>query len=191
MPVAPDAIEVLRALAVVADRWGSWYLFGAQAVVAHGVPRLSADVDVTLLLPPDAVGPFVADMEAAGFRLLVTDPDFVRRTRVIPFMHLGTGMPLDVVLAGSGLENEFLARATPLDIGSITVPVISPEDLVIAKILAARPKDIDDASALWRGHARELDADRIVTVLGLLEQALGQSDLVPAFESIRRRYPPG
>ena len=29
------------------------YLFGAQAVIAYGVPRLSADVDVTVKLEPD------------------------------------------------------------------------------------------------------------------------------------------
>ena len=39
--------------------------------------------------------------------LRVDDPEFVRRTRVMPFVHVATGMPLDVVLAGSGLEDEF------------------------------------------------------------------------------------
>ena len=66
------------------------------------------------------------------------------------------------------------------------MPVISPEDLVIAKILAGRPKDIEDASGLWRIRGAELDAARIESVLRLLEGALGQSDLLPAFESIRR-----
>jgi len=30
---------------------------------------------------------------------------------VLPFFHTATGMPIDVVLSGSGLEDEFLARA--------------------------------------------------------------------------------
>jgi hypothetical protein len=42
---------------------------------------------------------FVREMETAGFALRVEDPDFVRRTRVLPFVHLPTAMPLDVVLA--------------------------------------------------------------------------------------------
>jgi hypothetical protein len=126
-------------------------------------------------------------MEAAGFALRVADPDFVRRTRVMPFVHRDTGMPLDVVLAGSGLEDEFLHRARPVDLGGTTVPMIDSEDLVIAKILAGRSKDIDDARGLWRLHGQEMDADRIGRILRLLEEALTQNDLVPAFESIRTR----
>ena len=44
-------LELLAALSAVLDRRGRWYVFGAQAVVAYGVPRFSADVDVTLNSP--------------------------------------------------------------------------------------------------------------------------------------------
>ena len=187
MPVAPAAVDVLTALVGVLPRWGPWYLFGAQAVVAYGVPRLSADVDVTLRLTPDSPERFVDDMRVAGFELRVDDPEFVRRTRVLPFVHVASGMPLDVVLAGSGLEDEFLTRARLLDIEGLRVPTIDPEDLIIAKVLAGRPKDLGDARGLWRARGQEMDAARIVSVLRLLEEALGQSDLAPAFEAIRRR----
>jgi hypothetical protein len=108
VPVPPAALDLLIALAPVLERWGRWCVFGAQAVVLHGVPRLSADVDVTLALVPDAPERFADEMRAAGFELRVDDPEFVRRTRVMPFVHDPTGMPLDVVLAGSGLEEEFI-----------------------------------------------------------------------------------
>lgn len=184
MPVQPAAVELLGALSGVLARWGRWYVFGAQAVIAYGVPRLSADVDVTLEIEPDDPKRFASDMRTAGFDLLVDDGDFIRRTRVMPFVHRATGMPLDVVLAGSGLEEEFLQRAKSVDIGGVTVPLIHAEDLMIAKILAARPKDIEDARALWRARGQNLDAGRIGTVLRSLEEALGQGDLVPAFNAI-------
>ena len=95
-------------------------------------------------------------------------------------------MPLDVVLAGSGLEDAFLDRAVPTDIGGTTVPLIDLGDLIVAKVLAGRPKDLDDAGALWRLHGRSLDADRIRQTLRLIEEALGQSDLLPSFERIAR-----
>lgn len=164
-------------------------MFGAQAVIIHGVPRLSAAVDVTLALTPDTPDRFAEDMRAAGFVLRVDDPEFVRRTRVMPFVHEATGMPLDVVLAGSGLEDEFLARAVTRDIGGTSVPVIDASDLIIAKVLAGRPKDIEDARALWSLHAESLDDGRIRSVLQLLQEALDQSDLLPAFEAIARRRP--
>lgn len=184
MPVPPAAVELLAALAPVLDRWGRWYVFGAQAVVIHGVPRFSADVDVTLALRTDEPDRFAEDMSNAGFDLRVPDPDFVRRTRVMPFVHSATAMPLDVVIAGSGLEDEFLERAVTIDLGGTLVPVIDREDLVIAKVLAGRPKDLDDARALWRLHGDELGAARIRKMLALLEEALGQSDLLPAFDDI-------
>ena len=185
----PAAVDLLKALSAVLDRWGRWYLFGAQAVVAYGVPRFSADVDVTVKLDPDDPEHFVSDMEAGGFTLRVGDPEFVRRTRVIPFVHVATGMPLDVVLAGSGLEDEFLDRATTKDIGGATVPLIDVADLLIAKILAGRPKDTEDARNLWRLHGAERHRRRIRRLLRLLEEALGQSDLVSGFETIMRRTP--
>ena len=170
------------------DRWGRWYLFGAQAVVAYGVPRFSADVDVTLALAPDDPELFVRDMEAGGFTLRVDDPEFVRQTRVLPFVHAATGMPLDVVLAGSGLEEEFLDRAKTSDLGGVRVPVIDIADLVIAKILAGRPKDIEDARSLWGLHGSHIDRRRIRRVLRLLEEALGQSDLLSGFEAIATKH---
>ena len=184
MPVQPAALELLTALSKVLSNWGRWYVFGAQAVIAYGVPRLSADVDVTLDLAPQEPERFVRDMESAGFTLRVQDADFVRRTRVLPFVHVATGMPLDVVLAGSGLEDEFLDRARATDLGGFSVPLIDPEDLIIAKLLAGRPKDIEDARGVWRLRGPTLDAERIRRILRLLEGALSQSDLLSGFETI-------
>lgn len=184
-----DALELLAALSAVLDRRGRWYVFGAQAVVAYGVPRFSADVDVTLKLDPPDPEPFVRDMQAAGFALRVDDPDFVRRTRVFPFVHVATGIPLDVVLADSGLEDEFLDRSATRDVGGAVVPLIDVADLVVAKVLAGRPKDAEDARQLWRLHGSAARSRRIRRLLRLLEEALDRSDLVSGFEAISRRTP--
>ena len=72
----------------------------------------------------------------------------------------------------------------PTDIGGTTVPIIELSDLIIAKVLAGRPKDVDDARALWQLHEREVDAQRIRHILELLEEALSQSDLVSSFDVI-------
>lgn len=191
MPVQPAAVELLTAAAPVLGRWGRWYVFGAQAVIVYGVPRLSADVDVTLALQPDTPEHFAREMDSAGFALRVSDAEFVRRTRVMPFVHRRTGMPLDVVLAGSGLEEEFVNRAVLTNISGTTVPVIELSDLVIAKVLAGRPKDLEDARALWQLKDRVIDHARIRRVLRLLEEALGQGDLLAMLETITqpRRSP--
>lgn len=178
----PTVAELLRSLAAAMREHDlQWYLFGAQAAIVWGSPRLSADVDVTAVIEPGIVGDYIAAMSSHGFELVVTDSDFVSRNRVLPFIHRMSGMPLDVVLAGPGLEQEFLTRAIRVDVDGTRVPVISPEDLIITKILAGRPKDIEDIRSVIHERRASLDEERIRAVLHLLEQALGQSDLLPVF----------
>ncbi len=175
--------ELLRTLAAaMAERDLPWYLFGAQAAIVWGSPRLSADVDVTVAIEPAIVDSFIETMRRHGFDLTFSDSEFLARTRVLLFVHRSTHMPLDVVLAGPGLEEDFLRRAISVDVDGTHIPVISPEDLIIGKIMAGRPKDIEDARSVIHERRASLDGERIRTILGLLEQALAQSDLLPVFE---------
>ena len=177
--------DLIAALAeALAAAGARWYLFGAQAALIWGRPRLTADVDVTVRLDPEDPDALVRTLERHGFRLRV-DPadDFVRRTRVLPFVFTPNGLPVDVVLAGPGIEELFLSRAVPVRVGSVTVPVISPEDLIVTKILAGRPKDVEDVRGILFERLPQLDLASIRSTLGLLEAALSQSDLQPAFES--------
>ena len=159
-----------------------WYLFGAQAATVWGRPRLTADIDVTAEIPFERLDHFVEAMNRHGLTLRFDDREFVNRTRVLPFIHERTGIPLDVVLAGPGLEEEFLDRAIEVPFEGVTIPVISPEDLIVTKVLAGRPKDIEDVRGILRERARSLDLSRIRGTLRLLEEALAQSDLIPVFE---------
>ncbi len=175
--------ELLAALSGVMQKMGvRWYVFGAQAAIVWGRPRFSADVDVTAEIPPSAVEPFIESMEQSGFELRFRDPEFVAKTRVLPFSHRPSGLPLDVVLAGPGLEEEFLQRAVAVEIEGRAIPMISPEDLIVAKVLAGRPKDLEDIRGVLHERGESLDLARIRTTLHLLEQALGQSDLLRSFE---------
>ena len=146
--------EVLAALEACFDSLGvRWYLFGAQAAIYHGVARLTADVDVTILPEPHSTSELVSALEANGFRLRVTGTDhFVARTRVLPFVHSATRLPVDVVLGGPGIEELFLERAETHRIEGVRVPSATVEDVVTMKILAGRPKDLDDAEGMLRAR---------------------------------------
>ncbi len=166
----------------------SWYVFGAQAVVAYGHPRMTADVDVTVALGGDSTAQLVNAMMSERFRLRVENfESFVAQTRVLPFFHEPSGMPVDMVLAGPGLEELFMGRARQLDLGGIEVPVISAEDLCVTKVLAGRPKDREDIVGILRERGSDLDLAQIRETLTTVEAALGQSDLSPAFEEIVAR----
>ena len=184
MPPASAPADLLRALSAVLKTQGiRWYLFGAQAVAIWGRPRLTTDVDVTVQ-PESGAEALIALLRGAGFKLSEAFSDeFVRSTRVLPLIHQSSGMPLDVVLAGPGLEEQFLHRAVVVALDDFAVPVISPEDLVVTKLLAGREKDVEDIRGVLRVRAGRLDLDYIRRTLTMVEDALGQSDLRPLFET--------
>jgi hypothetical protein len=184
VPSPSDPADLLRALSAALRIHGCrWYLFGAQAVTIWGRPRLTTDVDVTIRLESGSTAELVATLTAAGFRLAFGSDEFVRATRVIPLVHESSGMPLDLVLAGPGLEEQFLDRAIVVQLDDLSVPVISPEDLVVTKVLAGRGKDVEDIRGLLRSRAASMDLDYVRRTLAMIEEALGQSDLRPLFES--------
>lgn len=184
-PVAELLGDLSRGFAAAGIRW---YLFGAQAAIVYGVARLTADVDVTARAPDrTATAGWLPTVEASGFERRFTDPHFIQEARVVPLVHQATGLPVDIVLAGPGLEEEFLARAVQRAIDDVTVPVVEVSDLVILKVLAARPKDAEDVTSLLAIQRGAIDELRIRHVLAMLEQALGQSDLLTAFEAALSR----
>lgn len=183
-----DLTEVLSALAgVLGSRGTSWYLFGAQAVAIYGVPRLTVDVDATIDSSADDVEDLASALVSAGFVSRVPDVRaFVSDTRVLPVTHVATGTPVDLVIAGPGLEEAFLARARPTDLGGVVIPVIAPEDLITTKILAGRPKDLEDVLGMLRGRSDDLDVGMCRDTLRLLEEALDRSDLVSTLDGLVR-----
>ena len=185
MSDTPATTDLLRALGAVLGALGvRWYVFGAQAVLVWGRPRLTGDVDVTLFLDPEDPEAFVVAMAQAGFDLRVPNVrDFVARTRVFPFTHTDSGLALDAVLGGPGLEEEFLRTARQVDIGGVTVPVIGPEELIVTKVLAGRTKDLDDVRGILVAQEGSLDLQRVRTLVHALEAAIDQSDLLPCFEA--------
>ncbi|HEY6174931.1 MAG TPA: hypothetical protein VIX73_10820 [Kofleriaceae bacterium] len=151
----------------------------------HGFPRATADLDLTIDLGQLTPRALIAALDKAGFAARFTDDDFIAATRVIPIVHRATKLPVDLVLAGSGLEQRFLDEVELRRIGTRRVPVLSAENLIVTKLLAARPKDLEDIRELVASRGASLDHARIVELLGLLQQALDQSDLVPLYRQLR------
>ena len=182
-------VELLADLAAALDGVRvPWFLFGAQAAILHGAARLTADVDVTVRLPETMSNEALTEeLEHRRFRRRIVDTTFIQQTRVIPFLHVPTELPLDIVLAGPGLEDTFFDRVQMRDIDGVRVRLASPEDIVVMKTLAGRSKDLDDVIAILRAHGDRLDSRYVETTLTTLEQALSQSDLLSTFRQTAAR----
>jgi hypothetical protein len=179
-PIADVLAALDRALQALGVRW---YLFGAQAVLVYGGARLTADVDVTVEARDVPVAVLVAGLAREGFAARVEDvAGFVDRTRVVPMVHAASAVPVDVVLAGPGLEEAFLERARVRPVAGVAIPVAAAEDIIAMKLLAGRTKDLDDARVILAAH--RVDAAIVRRTLRTLEDALDRSDLVGAFDAL-------
>ncbi len=183
MSALGDALAVLAT--VLDSRKLGWFVFGAQAVAARGAPRATQDIDITVHVDRAQLPELVSALEAMGIRHRHPEiaDELLRTGAVLPLMH-SSGMEVDLVLAGSGLEAIALARATRLPMDGVTVPVAHATDLVIMKVLAGRGKDLDDVRALLASG--DVDVAEARDLLGQLERALGQSDLLPLLEDAIR-----
>lgn len=163
-----------------------WYLFGAQAVIAWAVPRQTADADITVIAEIGeltALGdrllsePFVPRVPPERLRTLVTT------AMVAPVVHGPTGLPVDVVFGITEVEALIARSAVRMDLGGTIAPVATREHLVVLKVLAGRPKDIEDVREILK-RATSFDARAARAVLVGLEGWTERSDLVPLFDSL-------
>ncbi len=181
--MAPDPGR-LRALL---DRIG-WpsMVIGGLAVAARGTPRMTADADVTVAVPDGAEPKLVERCGAAGFQPLAGEPvEFVRTHRVLP-VAAADGMRVDLVVAGSPYETEAIGRATDVRVGEVVLRVMAAEDLVIHKIVAGRPRDLEDARSVVRRAGAALDVRLVRSVVEPLAEAIADDDMRRRLDEVLR-----
>jgi hypothetical protein len=161
-------------------------VFGAQALVLRGFPRATADLDVTVLLGAMPTTRLVAELGKRGFSPAFQDAAFVATTRVLPVVHKATGLPVDIVLGGPGLEEHFASAAEEVKVGRLFVPVATATHLVVMKVLAGRPKDIEDAASLLANRASRIDAKEIDDLTRSLSSALSEDDVLVHLAEARK-----
>jgi hypothetical protein len=133
-------------------------LIGGQAVLLHGEPRLTQDIDITLGVTPQRLDDAVAACEAAGLTPLPTDiAAFVRDTFVLPATDARSGIRVDLIFSTTPYEAEAIGRAVLVEVGGSQVPFASAEDLILHKLFAGRPRDLEDAAGVSRRKGRTLD----------------------------------
>ena len=156
---APDFAGLLARLALeLTARQLPYMLIGGQAVLLHGLPRLTEDIDLTLGVDPSALPLVRAVCDAIGLRPLPADPDrFVRETFVLPARHSETGIRVDFVFSTTPYERQAIQRAVTVTLAGAPVRFAAAEDLLIHKLFAARPRDWEDAVGVARRSGRDVD----------------------------------
>jgi predicted nucleotidyltransferase len=133
-------------------------LIGGQAVLLHGRPRLTEDIDVTLGIGPEGWSSVRELCDELGLSPLPDDVEgFVRETFVLPARHSGTRIRVDFIFSTTPYEREAIRRAVEVTLQGVNVPFATAEDLILHKLFAARPRDLEDAAGVVRRKGRSLD----------------------------------
>jgi hypothetical protein len=136
--------------------WRSCFI-GGLAVQRWGEPRVTRDVDLSLLAGFGQEDTFSDALLAAYTGRLPGAKEFARRSRVL-LLRTRDGVGIDVLLAALPFEEAVINRASdfPLAAG-LTLRTCSAEDLIVMKLFASRPLDVRDAEGVAIRHKDELD----------------------------------
>lgn len=132
---------------------------GGIAIIGRVKARTTDDLDVIVAATADEIPPLLAAAKGCGYTY---DEGHVRDFVEMGLMRLRSphgpdGYGLDVILADSSFLQEVVRRATPVSLGGVVIPVATLEDLVLLKLDANRPVDIDDILSIKDAFGATLD----------------------------------
>jgi hypothetical protein len=128
-----EAIDFLKSSAT------PYLMIGGIAVGAIGEPRVTGDVDVIGYMRMDKALALIDAAVAAGFTVARDEREKLQATGTLRFRK--GQFELDIILASLPFEDDARARARKHRLFGRLVPLPTPEDLILFKVLAGRDKD--------------------------------------------------
>lgn len=148
----------------LSDREIDYLLVGGLAVNFHGIPRMTYDIDIMIMLEKDNIKLLIDLLKHAGYRPRVNeDPmgladeekreEWIRDKGMRAFTFWSDTSvikEIDVVFVSEIPYEDLKKRAIYVQIKDIIVPTISLEDLINIKAQSPREQDIADVEHLKR-----------------------------------------
>jgi len=153
------AIEATQRLLVRFNNRG--VIIGGIAVGFLGKPRFTEDVDAMFLLSIHDIPEFLEAARQENIQPRTPDAEeFARKNRVLLLQHVPTEINIDISLGILPFEEEMVKRGIVQSTGTLSLRLPTPEDLIIMKAIAHRPKDLEDIRTIIDKNPG-LDGDRI------------------------------
>jgi len=138
-----------RIAAGLSSRHLPYMIIGGQAVLLYGEPRMTKDIDITLGVNIDHLDELLSIAKELSLTPMPQDvPSFVQKTMVLPVLEKSTGIRVDFIFSFTPYETQAIGRAKRIILSGQEVCFASPEDLILHKILASRPRDLEDVRTL-------------------------------------------
>jgi hypothetical protein len=163
-----------------------YMIIGSQAAFLPGEPGLTKDIDVILAADTDQLSIVLNLLKKLNLKVLVDESDvFTKKTKVLPVAENSSGIRIDFIFSSSEYEKTAISRAVTVKYGKTAIKLASIEDLIIHKIIAGEPKDIENVkSILFRNS--EFDKKYIKKWLGEFDKTFDTS-YVESFKSMIRK----
>ncbi len=133
-----------------------YLIIGGIAAGTLGEPRITADVDVDIIIDKENVPDFLDKAAKAGFKVF-KKKCLVSVERAGVFQINLEGFHVDFIIASTDLETTAFERAKTIKLYGIKAFFPSPEDLILLKIIPGRDKDLLDARSIVLRHEGRLD----------------------------------
>lgn len=192
--IVPDVPELAPLRQALSDllRWLAetnvpGIIIGGVAASLLGRPRLTRDVDALVMLNAEKWEAFLTQGGEFGFVARGEDAlAFARKHRVLLVRHVPSHLDADLSFAALPFEEEAIARAVRMDLGGLRLPLPTPEDLLVMKAVAHRPRDLLDAEAILEAHPR-LDRRRVRSWVKRFAEVLEAPEILADLNDIFRR----
>lgn len=154
-----DLVEQAAELQALLEKQGWRFCFiGGIAIQRWSEPRLTKDMDITLLTGFGNEDPFI-EFLLQHFESRISDARaFALQNRIL-LLKTAEGTGIDVALGGLPFEEEAVRRSKLLEYApGISLRTCSAEDLLVMKAFASRPIDWNDVRGiLVRQGTKNLD----------------------------------
>jgi predicted nucleotidyltransferase len=182
--------RLLKRLARGLNQAGLPYMIiGGQAVLLYGEPRLTKDIDLTVGADLDRLPEVLRLVDTLGLHPLADPQTFTRQTMVLPCQEPESGIRVDIIFSFTPYERQALARTTLVKLGDEEIRFVSLEDLIVHKVIAGRPRDLEDVASVLRKNPAA-DLAYIRRWLGDFTTALHQPLLDRFNELVGKIIPP-
>jgi hypothetical protein len=136
-------------------------IIGGVAVGFLGKPRYTADVDAVFLLSTRDIPKFLELARAENIIPRIENAEnFAKKSRVLLLKHAPTETEVDISLGIMPFEEEMVERGNIKSFANLSARLPTPEDLIIMKAIAHRPKDLEDIRTIV-DNSETLDIKRI------------------------------
>lgn len=134
----------------------TYLIIGGLATGVIGEARLTQDIDVLITIAKHKIKSFLNRAKKDGFSYSLKAVDEDIKLRGVFKLRLGD-FHIDFIIAGMPFEESAFSRRQKIHLYNREAYFPSPEDLILFKLIASRPKDILDIKAIILRHRRKLD----------------------------------